>query len=316
MLDNVKKVSIKEAFKGETRFTAFIAENEEVGEMLIAKAGYGGGNFRITDNDPLKKSTKRPDNVVYDENDNAILLIEAQLGALDEIHASKILLYAFGIEDHRDDYVEDCILLCESASPFLKDFIYSLNKNTPHNIWIMVPEIVAEFNEDNKMIDKRVIDFEVILEPNGLARKNITVNKKGSTSGIPDNREWAEEFTKQHKKWKLNPCKSWVNTINYFPKDTKYSVGLEKLSNNYKAGVEYRTHSRGKWAINMVDEDIVSTIREVFEDKNIEMYCTKGMVYGKFDTEEEGWEMYKNLVIAMESDINLNNRKGVKNGNE
>ena len=90
MLDNVKKVSIKEAFKGETRFTAFIAENEEVGEMLIAKAGYGGGNFRITDNDPLKKSTKRPDNVVYDENDNAILLIEAQLGALDEIHAYQV----------------------------------------------------------------------------------------------------------------------------------------------------------------------------------------------------------------------------------
>ncbi|SVB27930.1 uncharacterized protein METZ01_LOCUS180784, partial [marine metagenome] len=57
MLDNVKKVTIKEAFRSETRFTAMIAQNEEVGEMLIAKAGYGGGNFRITDNDPLKKSS-------------------------------------------------------------------------------------------------------------------------------------------------------------------------------------------------------------------------------------------------------------------
>jgi hypothetical protein len=306
VLENVKKVSIKEAFRGETGFTRFIADNPEVGEMLIAKAGYGGRNFsdcRITDNDPLKKSSKRPDNVVYDEDDKPILVIEAQIGALDEIHASKILLYAFGIEDHRDDYVEDCILLCESASPFLKDFIYSLNKNTPHNIWIMVPEIIG-VNKEFK-----IVDFEVILEPEGLSRKNITVNKKGSTSGIPDNREWAEEFTKQHKKWKLNPCKSWVNTINYFPKDTKYSVGLEKLQNGYKAGVEYRNHSRGKWAINMVDEDIVSTIRKVFEDKNIELYPTKGMVYGKFDTEEEGWEMYKNLVTAVEDDGNLKNRK-------
>ena len=313
MLDNVKKVTIKEAFRSETRFTAMIAQNEEVGEMLIAKAGYGGGNFRITDNDPLKKSSKRPDNVVYNEDDKPILVIEAQLGTLDEIHASKILLYAFGIEDHRDDYVEDCILLCESASPFLKDFIYSLNKNTPHNIWIMVPEIVAEFNEDNKMIDKRVVDFEVILEPDELARKNITVNKKGSTGSIIDNREWAEEFSKKHPKWKLNPCKSWVNTIQYFPKETKYNVTLLKDPGNYKVMFNYRTNSRGRYNKIMLDEDIISTVREVFEDNNIEMLIgTKSKVYGNFDTIEDAWEMYKKIADGVDSNVNLNNRKGIK----
>tara|TARA_B100000809_G_scaffold263047_1_gene315392 strand:- start:831 stop:1775 length:945 start_codon:yes stop_codon:yes gene_type:complete len=314
MLEDVKKVSIKEAFRTETKFTAFIADNEEVGEMLIAKAGYGGRNFsnyRITDNDPLKKSSKRPDNVVYNEDlvpSKPVLVIEAQLGALDEIHASKILLYAFGIEDHRDDYVEDCILLCESASPFLKDFIYSLNKNTPHNIWIMVPEIIGVNNEF------KIIDFEVILEPEGLSRKNITVNKKSSTSGVIDNREWAVEFAKKHLKWKLNPCKSWVNTINYFSeKDTKYNVTLLKDPGNYKAQFEYRTNSRGRYNRVMLDEDIISTVKEVFEDNNIEMVTgTKSKVYGNFDTIEDAWEMYKKITNGVEGNINLNNRKGIK----
>ena len=308
MLEDVNRVSIREGFGTEPKFTAFIAQNEEVGEMLIAKVGYNNTDVRITDNAPLVKSRKYPDNVVWSNTtDEALLQIESIAGELDKEHCTKILDYAFNLKPNdRDECVEDCILLCDSASHERKEFIRFMNKYTPMKIWIMVPVIIKVGKE------VKIVDFQIIHDALGQSLKSNNSVKSSTTSGIPDNREWAVEFAKQHKKWKLNPCKSWVNTINYFPKDTKYNVGLEKLPNNYKAGVEYRTHSRGKWAINMVDEDIVSTIREVFEDKNIEMNYTKGTVYGKFDTEEEAWEMYKNLVTAVEGDVNLNNRKGIK----
>jgi hypothetical protein len=63
----------------------------------------------------------------------------------------------------------------------------------------------------------------------------------------------------------------------------------------------------------MLDEDIISTVREVFEDNNIEMLIgTKSKVYGNFDTIEDAWEMYKKIADGVDGNVNLNNRKGIK----
>jgi hypothetical protein len=306
MLEDVNRVSIKEGFGTEPKFTRTLAEVEEYGEMLIAKVGYNITDVRITDNAPLVKSRKYPDNVVFSNTtDEALLQIESIAGELDKEHCTKILDYAFNLKPNdRDECVEDCILLCDSASHERKEFIRFMNKYTPMKIWIMVPVIIKVGKE------VKIVDFQIIHDALGQSMKSNNSVKSSSNIEDNDNREWAVEFAKKHPKWKLNPCKSWVNTVQYFPKESKYNVTLLKDPGMYKAQFEYRTNSNGRYNVIMLDEDIISTVREVFENENVEMITgTKSKVYGNFDTEEEAWEMYKKIADGVDSNVNLNNRK-------
>jgi hypothetical protein len=117
--------------------------------------------------------------------------------------------------------------------------------------------------------------------------------------------EWKKFFEvkrEEHPDWFVESDSS---NYAYYNKFTKYVVQITGQRNGTFT-TEVRPHSRQGTDFAMRDEDIVSSLKELFGDDWQE--GNKKLVYRKHNTFDEAFELYKKLVTAGKNgDINLNN---------
>ena len=130
----MEKINIKE-YGGEVKFTTDVCRNHEWSSKLLEAVDYTG-EFKMQYEVPTAGS-KRIDLVATDTDDNVLFAIECQdaTGWLDDVHASKIMLYGF------DQGTEDCVIICEDLTEKMRDFVKYINATTNFKIYIVHPEI-------------------------------------------------------------------------------------------------------------------------------------------------------------------------------
>jgi len=130
----MEKINIKE-YGGEVKFTTDVCRNHEWSSKLLEAVDYTG-EFKMQYEVPTAGS-KRIDLVATDTDDNVLFAIECQdaTGWLDDVHASKIMLYGF------DQGTEDCVIICEDLTEKMRDFIKYMNATSNFKIYIVHPEI-------------------------------------------------------------------------------------------------------------------------------------------------------------------------------
>ena len=130
----MEKINIKE-YGGEVNFTTDVCRNHEWSSKLLEAVDYTG-EFKMQYEVPTAGS-KRIDLVATDTDDNVLFAIECQdaTGWLDDVHASKIMLYGF------DQGTEDCVIICEDLTEKMRDFVKYMNATSNFKIYIVHPEI-------------------------------------------------------------------------------------------------------------------------------------------------------------------------------
>ncbi len=310
--DDINRVSIKEAFGKETNFTDKIAEDFELGEMLLSVLGLDGNDITLTDNltinsiDPKKTSLNRPDNIGWinygTPEQKAVVVIEAQCGMLDSEHSRKVEDYAWSVTEHRDEYVKDVILVCEGASEEKKEYI-GWKSQGRLDIWIVVPVII-------KVGDVvKTTGFEVIQAPQDFEG----TTKKKARSTTSETEKLAPFFADKRKEYPEYFTSSNSGCYSY-KKFRKYTVQVTGKANDTFVVSIRPTKTKclpdGRRDPNfaMRDEPIVSSLKELFGDDWGE--GNKKIVYRNFNTWEEAFELHKNIVDgAKNGDINLNKAK-------
>jgi hypothetical protein len=303
----MKRVDIEKAYGGETAFTRAIANDFELGEKLLRIIGEDGNDITITDNIPIRQvsenstSNKRPDNVGWKyygtPEQMAIMVAEVMLGRLDDLHMTKILKYSHGVCDHRDKYVKDLILVCEKATEEDKEFIDFLNRQNIWNITIVVPFIVKE---DNGKVT--CVDFEVVHSPRDAdaRKKQMTSTSSGETTP-----EFWKEFADKHPKYKINPCKSWCNSLYYWSDPIKYQLSIEESSKDkFTFKFTYKGDTNGSV---MQEEDIFSTVVPLLGPNCVQTDNKKGP-YVKCNSLDEAFVYWKKVVTELDGDVNLTKR--------
>lgn len=136
----MEKISIKE-YGGEVNFTTDVCRNEDWSRRLLEAVDYKG-EFIMQYEVPTAGS-KRIDLVATDTDKNVLFAIECQdaTGWLDDVHASKIMLYGF------DQGTEDCVIICEDLTEKMRDFVKYINATTNFKIYIVHPEIYKHEND-------------------------------------------------------------------------------------------------------------------------------------------------------------------------
>jgi len=136
----MEKINIKE-YGGEVKFTTDVCRNHEWSSKLLEAVDYTG-EFKMQYEVPTAGS-KRIDLVATDTDNNVLFAIECQdaTGWLDDVHASKIMLYGF------DQGTEDCVIICEDLTEKMRDFIKYMNATSNFKIYIVHPEIYKHGND-------------------------------------------------------------------------------------------------------------------------------------------------------------------------
>jgi len=136
----MEKINIKE-YGGEVKFTTDVCRNHEWSSKLLEAVDYTG-EFKMQYEVPTAGS-KRIDLVATDTDDNVLFAIECQdaTGWLDDVHASKIMLYGF------DQGTEDCVIICEDLTEKMRDFVKYMNATSNFKIYIVHPEIYKHGND-------------------------------------------------------------------------------------------------------------------------------------------------------------------------
>lgn len=284
---DVTTISIKDGFKTEPNFTKELSANLEVAEMLLEKTGLGGGTFTIRAEDKTIDN-KRVDNVVYDDSGKVVCVIEAQdcTGWLDTVHSSKIGYYCWEKECY------DAILITENADENIKSYVRWMNKNTPLNIFIVVPIIVRMDKE------VKIIDFQVITAPERLSTKNIRM-VNGVKYPTDDNRELFETKRKEYPELFLNACKSWAHSGAMF---SKYYVSIGKRGEMFYTEVIYKQRDVKNSMKN--EGNLVPFLKKTFGEGFVE---NKFKCYIKSESFDEALKYYKPIIVAgRDRKINLN----------
>ena len=277
-------INIKE-YGGEVKFTGDIASNKEWATSLLEAVDCRTGDFEIR---PEVHTTggKRVDLVVTDKDGETIFAIECQdaTGYLDDVHASKIMLYCY------DRNTTEGVIICEDIDENIRDFVKYINTNTPFNLYIVSPIIVRNGKE-------HLVTFKTIMRPYNTKQKQ----QKSST-----NTEHGERFYELHKELFEEFPGQFTNHAKYYCSTNNLGKDRTNVDMMIK-GTQYVIRVTPSSAIKNRDITILeNSVLEFLGEGDWDYNNNNAHMQIKFDKTVEGKkecaEYHKNLCEAIKQD--------------